>query len=447
MSARIATFVGVCLLLAVTVAPSAGDGLKPGDVLSQDNWQLAEGLLPPEMLQALPGGPVRQPDRRVADGRLPARARVRAATEANRGKLASTSRARSSTRRPGKQPPYIYGFPFPDVDREGPASRRSRSCGTRYYGYWYLGNSHNEVRLLWVNPDGIDREAGAGRLLHVLRRAARALPRRPTRTTSSCSSSPTTTYPTDLYGTTALTWRYRDSRQARLELGLRPGSAARARRQPVQPLRRLPRLRHEPGRRSVLRRQAGGLRVEAGRRADDQLRFVDPLSLEGKSTAEWLPQRRLARDLAADDSSRRLRGSGLEGHRLGADRAGARQAPDVDHRGDAEGQVLPVRQDPALPRQGDLPGRLQPQVQLEAASCSTPTTILGLPPTSATRPDGGEEWLLGLEHGLPGGREHQDEPRHGERPARPGQGRPRTIGAFPYDPSFFDFTTLQRFGK
>ena len=49
--------------------------------------------------------------------------------------------------------------------------------------------------------------------------------------------------------------------QARLVVGLRPGAASRAGGEPGKSLRRFPRLRHEPGRRPVLRRQAGGLRA------------------------------------------------------------------------------------------------------------------------------------------------------------------------------------------
>ena len=56
-------------------------------------------------------------------------------------------------------------------------------------------------------------------------------------------------------------------RPARPVVDLRAGAPPRARRVAREPLRRLPRLRPEPGRRRLLRRQARGLHLEAGRRA------------------------------------------------------------------------------------------------------------------------------------------------------------------------------------
>src|SRR5262249_430371 len=99
----------------------------------------------------------------------------------------------------------------------------------------------------------------------------------------------------------------------------------------------------------------------------DMLRIVDPLSLQGKTVSVWLPGGGGpgGREVGGGSEEARLPRSELERLRLGADRGRAVEASDVGHRRNAQGQVLPVRQDRALHRQGELPGRVEPQVQLE----------------------------------------------------------------------------------
>ena len=110
----------------------------------------------------------------------------------------------------------------------------------------------------------------------------------------------TSTYPTDLQGTTALSWRYRDARTSATQLGLRPRAAACA------PCRRTTAPDGSLGSDLPVRTTAPsstaspGLRVEARRRGRARYRYVDPGSLEGKgrSIAGWMG--RLADDLVWD---------------------------------------------------------------------------------------------------------------------------------------------------
>ena len=44
------------IALLATAAPAAGDGLQPGVVLNESNWQLATNLLPPEILDHYKSG-------------------------------------------------------------------------------------------------------------------------------------------------------------------------------------------------------------------------------------------------------------------------------------------------------------------------------------------------------------------------------------------------------
>src|SRR5882757_5830188 len=59
----------------------------------------------------------------------------------------------------GKQPPYIYGTPFPKID---PSDQHAgvKVLWNYFYNYYWNGNSHNVIDLIWLGPGGIDRKAG-----------------------------------------------------------------------------------------------------------------------------------------------------------------------------------------------------------------------------------------------------------------------------------------------
>ena len=287
MSARIGRFVGVCLLLAATASPSVGqDGLKPGDVLSKDNWQLAEGLLPPETLERYKNG---QWSNRIVEwpmGIFQREPDFNAATEQNRGKFTVNEYGTIVDKESGKQPETIYGYPFPEVDPNDP-NAGIKILWNSYYGYWYLGNSHNAVRLLWINPDGIDREAGQDvYFMYYEGQPERYRPANPQNYLMQFIA--TATYPTDLFGTTALTWRYRDSVKRDSNWAYVP---ALRRVRAVSPANR------SDGFLGSDMSQDDGPFFD-GKPEDfewkvlqqtDQLRLVDPYSLEGKSNNKWLP--------------------------------------------------------------------------------------------------------------------------------------------------------------
>ena len=131
------------------------------------------------------------------------------ATAANRGKYEVNEVGTIIDKATGKQPPYVYGFPFSDIDAKDPKAG-IKILWNSYYGYWYQGNSHNDVRLVWVNPTGIDREAGQEVYFTYYDGQAEAY-RSPNPQNLLMQFIATTTSPSDLQGTTALAWRYRDA--------------------------------------------------------------------------------------------------------------------------------------------------------------------------------------------------------------------------------------------
>ena len=140
-------------------APAAASGaLKPGDVLGPDNWQLAEDLLPPEILDHYKQGEYINP---IVD--WPADYYVWppdfvAGSEKNAGQLDVNALGAIVEKGSGKQPEYILGFPFPIIDPEDPRAA-IKILWNFYYRTWYFGNSTNESQLNWVDADRLERRA------------------------------------------------------------------------------------------------------------------------------------------------------------------------------------------------------------------------------------------------------------------------------------------------
>src|SRR5439155_22116930 len=175
-------------------------------------------------------------------------------------------------------------------------------------------------------------------------------------------------------------------RAARLDLDLRARAPARSPGVAGEPFGRLSRLRHEPGRRPVFRRQGRGLHLAARRRAGSPGAIRPPLVHRPRG-ARAAPERWLA-DGGARRRARRLRAPGLEGRRLVPRAGDPHSPPAMGDRGDTEGPVLPLRKAPAALRQGRLPRELQLEVRLAGEAISSYAAIR----TNIIRVAPGEYW-------------------------------------------------------
>ena len=253
------TLIGCALLAALATPGRAGDELKPGDTLGKDTWQRAEGLLPPEILTHYKKdeyvNPIAEwPRRQVQLAAGPPR-RHRRPTP---GKF-TTGPERRDPRQGHRQAAAVHHRPpFPTIDAADPAAG-IKVLWNFFYRTWYFGNLHVDSQVNWIGPGGLERRADEEVRLRVLRRhpGGRAdaqpgeLPLPPARAGEGADRS-------ERHRRAHLALPRSDA--TRLDLGIRARAATRARGEPRQPLRRLPRLRHEPGRRPLLRRQARGLR-------------------------------------------------------------------------------------------------------------------------------------------------------------------------------------------
>ncbi|MFQ5667316.1 MAG: DUF1329 domain-containing protein [Candidatus Binatia bacterium] len=196
----------------IVLAPSGtvqGKGLQPGDVLSKENWQLAKGLLPPEILAHYKNGEYRNPILRWEDGQYRWSQAFLKATQRNAQQLTLGKMGDIVDRASGKRPAYVSGFPFPNVTADDPEAG-IKILWNHYFYWWNNGNVHNYVKISWVSPRGLDRSATQDvYFVYYQGQPRQYIPRKnPDDLLTQLLAR--TVDPADLNGTTALTWRYRE---------------------------------------------------------------------------------------------------------------------------------------------------------------------------------------------------------------------------------------------
>lgn len=183
-------------------------GLRPGELLGKQNSELAKDLLPPEILRHFKDG---EYTNKIVDWPVgiykwdPA---FKTASDANAGKYVISPDGTVVDKSSGKQPPLIYGLPFPQIDPKDPRAA-SEVLWNFQYAYWNEGNSHNVTLLNWISPGKVDRESIQD-VYFLYYDGQGAEYRLPNPNNFSGQFVAVANSPADLNGTAALTWRYRD---------------------------------------------------------------------------------------------------------------------------------------------------------------------------------------------------------------------------------------------
>ncbi len=204
-----AIFWALCCSPCTLEATSETDGLRPGSILSKENAHLAEGLLPPEILRHYREGHYQNRIIDWPEGIYRWDPKFLAATEANRGRYSLSPEGTIIETATGQQPPFIYGLPFPMVEPKTDATAATKILWNFFYQYWNEGSSHNVALLVWVRPNGVDREAIQDVYFQYYDGQDPEY-RLPNPNNFSMQFISVSTSPADLHGTAALTWRYRD---------------------------------------------------------------------------------------------------------------------------------------------------------------------------------------------------------------------------------------------
>jgi len=282
-----ARILAVLFVGATAAAETAAQGtLEAGMVLSKDNWQLAENLLPSEILKHYRQG---EYINKIVD--WPVDHYVwptgfAAGSKANEGRFDIGENGEVIDKQTGKQPLYLIGFPFPTIDPKDPKAAAKILWNT-FYRTWYFGNARNQSQLNWINARGLERRTDVevgwkyfdGTPLSGKEENTENL---------SAQFITVVTSPADMSGTSSLTWRYRDPGKRDSTWSFVP---ALRRVRAVSPSNR------SDGFLGSDMSQDDGPFFD-GKPEDftwtlqdvrEQLRLVDPLSLAGKGQYEWLP--------------------------------------------------------------------------------------------------------------------------------------------------------------
>jgi hypothetical protein len=193
------------------VAPvdAADTELTPGVVLGSDNWQLAQDLLPPEILKHYQSGEYKNVIVDYPLGIMKQEPAWKSATEKNAGQLDIDDVGTVVFKGSGKQPDYLYGIPFPTIDPNDPKAA-VKIVWNQFLAYWGGGSSFNVTRVTMLQPKGIDRDIHADGYFNFWDGQGEKY-RKPNPNNLQSQFLGVSTYPTDLQGTASLTWRYRDA--------------------------------------------------------------------------------------------------------------------------------------------------------------------------------------------------------------------------------------------
>jgi len=207
---------GAAVAFACAVASTAisgecqeiAPGLKVGDVLDQRNWQLAKDLLPQEILRHYERGEYRNPIVDYPTGNAHWEKAFGEATEQNATRLDVDERGTIIDRTTGKQPPYLYGIPFPKIDPNQPKAA-VKIIWNQFLAYWAGGNSYNRTLVAMLSPKHLDRRIVADGWFNFYDgQSPKYRMANPLNLQSQFFA--VSLEPADLQGTASLTWRYRD---------------------------------------------------------------------------------------------------------------------------------------------------------------------------------------------------------------------------------------------
>ncbi|HSQ29009.1 MAG TPA: DUF1329 domain-containing protein [Gemmatimonadaceae bacterium] len=277
---------GSSALAAAADSPaSAATALKPGDVLDSSNWELAKDLLPPEVLDHYRNGEYTNGIVDWPADKYTWPPDLLEGTKANEGRYVIGKEGNVVDATTGVQPDYIIGFPFPKIDPNDPDAG-AKVVWNYLYRTWYFGTVHAESQLNFMNPNGLDRRVDVeARYMNFDGVPAEDKVPNPQNLLSQTLA--VVTSPSDVSGTAALSWRYRDPDKRDSAWSYVP--ALRRVRQ-VSPANR------SDGFFGSDLSQDDGPFFD-GKPEDfvwkltgevEQLRYVDPLSLAGKSNNVWL---------------------------------------------------------------------------------------------------------------------------------------------------------------
>ena len=200
---------GLTALMALVIAPGARAELKPGMTLDQSNAEEAKDLLPPEIQSHYAKGEYKNPIVEFPNSKFHWDDGFEEASASNREHLTLDANKQPVDKTTGKRPDYITGHLFPDIKEDDPDAGIKVLWNT-IYSIYNGGNSHNISLLNWMSPTGVDRSSTQDVTFMYWDAQPKRLipPQNPEGILWQFIAL--TVGPADLQGTAALSWRYKD---------------------------------------------------------------------------------------------------------------------------------------------------------------------------------------------------------------------------------------------
>lgn len=141
-----------CLLSLLCSHVAIAD-LKPGDTLTQENWEHAKSLLPEGILPRFQDGSY-QAKITTLPATMAWGSKFKSATEANAGKFIVDDAGSLMAKETNTVPPFLYGYPFPQIDPKDP-----QAATKVIYNFSYTLMQADDVQrsssLHWVSPTAV----------------------------------------------------------------------------------------------------------------------------------------------------------------------------------------------------------------------------------------------------------------------------------------------------
>jgi hypothetical protein len=265
---------------------AAADGaLRPGEVLGPATAARAEALLPPEIFRHYQTGQYVNPIVAWPEDVYTWPTDFLESSKKNAGRYAIGPEGQVVDAKTGEQPEFVMGFPFPKVDPGDPQAG-AKALWNFFYRTWYFGNTRAQSQLNFLSADALDRRVDVD-VRFMYYDGVPAPERVPNPQNFMYQNLVVVVSPADVHGTASLTWRYRDPRKRDSAWTFVPA------------LRRVRQV-------SPANRSDGFLGSDMSQddgpffdgkpedfvwkftREVEQLRIVDPINLQGKSTNQWL---------------------------------------------------------------------------------------------------------------------------------------------------------------
>ena len=188
-------------------------GLTAGTVITKDNAHLIDGLMPPELLEYYKKG---EWSNRVEDwplGKYQWDEEFLRANDENAQHIDLDENGGIVDRRSGQYPEYLYGYPFPKIDPNDPKAGSKIVWNQMYLIFAHLTNANYYVDIVWMNRSGIERVSRQQVYFKYWdgQKKKYLNPENPQRLLQQYIAAAES--PQDLYGTTALQWRFKTGKR------------------------------------------------------------------------------------------------------------------------------------------------------------------------------------------------------------------------------------------